>query len=201
MTAPGGHLTRKGAPAESGRWAGRHVWPLALLLCCLGLSGCYVPWQPRPLIGEGPPPGYIGGDIPPAYRGLRNPYAPNDAQALAVGRALYSAYKPSCLDCHGARGNGLGPMAAYLEPKPADFGAPPMVNAFQNHEDYVFWWVSEGVPQTVMPDWQGRFDVQARWQVIAYARSLARQQSAGAVVYPGEGTVFGRPQAAEDQGR
>jgi mono/diheme cytochrome c family protein len=39
----------------------------------------------------------------------------------AAGKALYAA---SCTACHGPAGNGKGPAAIALKPKPADFTAP-----------------------------------------------------------------------------
>lgn len=144
-------------------------WLLAALLIPLVTACDQIPLQPRPLTGEGPPPGYVGGDIPDQYRGLRNPFTLEDQQALEAGRRLYHAYAPSCAACHGDGGRGDGPMAPYLEPQPADFAAPLMLRALREHQDYLFWWVSEGVPRTAMPAWKERMSETERWQVITYA--------------------------------
>jgi mono/diheme cytochrome c family protein len=40
------------------------------------------------------------------------------AQTLARGAAVYSYY---CVQCHGVTGDGAGPAAAYLNPKPRDY--------------------------------------------------------------------------------
>lgn len=124
---------------------------------------------------EGPPPGWIGGDIPSQYRGLRNPFGLGDATALAAGEQLYHSHDPSCATCHGNDGRGSGPMAPYLEPSPADFAAPSMLYAFREHQDYVFWWVSDGVAETPMPAWKDIMSETERWQVITYAWQLGEQ--------------------------
>lgn len=166
---------------------------LALLALSVALGGCYLPLQLEPLQGEGPPPGFILGDLPPQYQGKRNPFTTGDAQALAEGKTLYQSYSPSCLGCHDAAGRGVGVLGAYLEPKPADFTAPLMRAAFRDHQDYVFWWVSEGVPKTSMPAWQVRLNETQRWQVITHAQWLA-EQAAGqrASLAPAIAPVVGR---------
>jgi len=145
---------------------------LALLASLLlgGSASCqYVPVEPHPLMGEGEPPGYISGSIPDQYRGMHNPYTFEDAGALTEGASLYVSFKHGCVSCHGGSGRGDGPMWPYLEPSPADFASPPMLEAFRNHQDYVYWWVREGVPKTVMPAWQNRLSDTQTWQVITYA--------------------------------
>ncbi len=134
------------------------------------------------LTGEGPPPGYIGGNIPDRYRGLRNPFTLEDQAALAAGRRVYleGVGKLSCVVCHGEDGRGNGPRALYMDPRPADFAAPPMQEAFRQHQDYVFWWVSEGVPRTVMPAFEDVLSETERWQAITYAWYLGEQASKSA---------------------
>jgi high-affinity iron transporter len=40
---------------------------------------------------------------------------------VVKGRTLYNA---SCMACHGMKGDGKGPAAAALSPRPTDFTAP-----------------------------------------------------------------------------
>jgi len=173
----------------------------ALPLLCTLLTSCYVPLQPQPLMGEGPAPGMIVGPLPQQFQNKRNPFTTADAQAVAAGRALYHAYEPSCADCHGPDGRGLGPLAFYLEPKPADFAAPLMVTALKDHQDYVFWWVSEGVSKTVMPAWQVRLSENERWQVITYVESLVEQADARPTATPVASRAFAQPRPPRAGGR
>ncbi len=62
-----------------------------------------------------------------------------------------------------------------MEPRPADFSAPAMLEAFRRHLDYVFWWVSDGVSRTVMPAYDNVLSETERWQVIAYSWYLGEQ--------------------------
>lgn len=149
--------------------------PVVMLLAGLLTSCNQVPVEPHPLVGEGEPPGYIDGQIPDRYKGMRNPFTLQDTAAYAAGAGFYLAYEPSCATCHGTSGRGDGPLVPYLEPRPADFGAPPMLNAFRNNQDYVFWWLAEGVPKTVMPSYRERLNDTQIWQVMIYAWYLGEQ--------------------------
>lgn len=122
--------------------------------------------QVLPLMGEGPPPGFTVGKIPIEYQGQRNPYSLEDRSALEAGQKLYAE---NCAYCHGIRGRGDGPRSPYLEPQPADFTAPSLQRAFRQYQDYVFWWVSDGVVQTAMPAYRDSLGETERWQVITYS--------------------------------
>lgn len=135
-----------------------------------------------PLMGEEWPPGYTGMEIPAVYRGRHNPFTPSDARTVTAGRELYHAFQVSCASCHGEDGRGDGPLASNLDLPPADFAAPPMLNAFRNHQDYVYWWVSEGVPPTQMPGWKDRMSETQRWQVITYAWYLGERAAKAALL-------------------
>jgi len=143
--------------------------PVVAIMMLLLLTSCqHIPLQPHPLVGEGEPPGYIDGQIPARYRGVRNPFSFADPAALAEGSRLYSSYKPSCASCHGLGGQGDGPLWPRMEPMPPSFGAPPLLAAFRDHQDYVFWWVSDGVAKTVMPAYSQLTETQW-WHVITLA--------------------------------
>src|SRR5215470_3221032 len=52
----------------------------------------------------------------PAQQGLGK--VSSRAASLERGRKTYATY---CVGCHGERGDGKGPAARFLEPKPRDF--------------------------------------------------------------------------------
>ena len=154
------------------------LWLLSLVL--LQCASCqYIPFQPAALAGEGPPPGYISGTIDMRYRGMRNPFSPNDPLVLVAGGSIYISPEPSCAACHGYTGRGNGVLWSYLEPRPADFAATPMLYAFNDHQDYTYWWVAEGIPRSSMPSWKNVLSEIEIWQVITYAWHLGlRTQTA-----------------------
>jgi mono/diheme cytochrome c family protein len=94
----------------------------------------------------------------------RNPIAPS-AESLAEGQHVYSEY---CVPCHGPSGKGDGPLAAELNPPPADL----TVHSIHNPDDYLFNVISNGRPETAMPAFDTRLEREQIWHVINYLRSL-----------------------------
>jgi mono/diheme cytochrome c family protein len=88
------------------------------------------------------------------------------------GAAAYSSY---CASCHGARGDGDGPVAAALDPRPARHSDGAYMNALS--DEHLFRVIKEGGPAVgkspLMAAWGGSLsDAQIR-DVVAYIRSLA----------------------------
>ena len=96
-----------------------------------------------------------------------------DADA-AAGRPLYLA---ECSGCHGERGNGTGPAAEFLDPRPRDFskglfkfrtsqpGKPPTTADILRT-------IERGVPGTAMPSFSFLSE-DARKKIAAYVLELA----------------------------
>lgn len=108
------------------------------------------------------------GGLPPAYRGLQNPY-PADAEVLSSGKDLYQA---NCAACHGEHGLGDGPAAATLSPRPANLrwmARMPMAS-----DGYLMWTISEGGAAfgSAMPAFKDSLNEEARWRIIRYLRTL-----------------------------
>lgn len=99
------------------------------------------------------------------------PYAciPGDAKAGAV------KYAQLCATCHGAKGDGQGPSAAGLNPKPALHNDGHYMNALSN--EHVFKVISQGGPSVgkspLMAAWGGALSDQEIWDVVAFVRTLA----------------------------
>lgn len=103
----------------------------------------------------------------------------------AAGAALY---QEKCIRCHGAAGRGDGTMAAQIQ---AQFGSPvadltsDVVARARTPEDW-YDTVTNGRMQQGMPGFSGSLDADQRWDVIAYAWSLAvppQQLERGKAVY------------------
>lgn len=104
---------------------------------------------------------------------VRNP-VPLTAEVLETGRQLYEQH---CVICHGPKGRGDGIAAAGFQPPPSDLTNWAMYRA--HTEGDLYWFVTNGIPQTSMPMFQGVLTQEERWTVVRYIRQLARDQRLG----------------------
>lgn len=106
----------------------------------------------------------VQGRIQPAIGydpGLVNPIAAT-SDAVTRGEALYQT---NCLSCHGAAGQGDGPLSAGMFPKPADFSA---AHTRVHPDGQLFAWIENGKPGTDMPAFGEVLTDEQIWQVIDY---------------------------------
>lgn len=98
-----------------------------------------------------------------------------DAAAVEAGRAIYA---DRCWFCHGNDGDGDGPVAPYLWPRPRDF----TVGSFKLRttesgelptDEDLFRTITLGIPGTAMPAWRSLLSDRQRWHVIAYLKTFA----------------------------
>ncbi|ANH66787.1 FTR1 family protein [Mitsuaria sp. 7] len=104
------------------------------------------------------------------------PLAPTALPDLKRGASVYAA---NCASCHGASGNGDGPLARQLDPRPI---------AFTNHERArqrsvfaLYQAASQGIAGTAMPAF-GQLSEEERWAVAMYLGTFAhddRQREQG----------------------
>lgn len=106
-------------------------------------------------------------NIPAQYAGKKSPYQANDPAVLAAGKATYD---DKCSACHGPTGQGNGPAAANLNPKPVNFTDKAYMQGLP--VDCHFYRISEGVQGTGMPPWKSLGE-DAIWKVLIYERSLS----------------------------
>jgi mono/diheme cytochrome c family protein len=148
---------------------------LLALAACAGLacseSEPPPPAQPPPAAPAPAPQAPAPAPAPAAPPGA----APDTASAApdpARGKLQFENY---CVSCHGPRGEGDGPVAATLDPKPARLGDRAYMSA--KTDDYLFQVIKGGGASVgrspLMAPWGGTLtDAQIR-DVIAYIRSLA----------------------------
>jgi copper transport protein len=98
---------------------------------------------------------------------LNNPI-PATPDSIEQGRAVY---RQNCSSCHGPNGAGDGPLAATLDPAPANL----RVHLVQGiHSDaQIFNWITKGFPNSAMPAFGDQLTEQERWHVINFIRTLA----------------------------
>lgn len=104
-----------------------------------------------------------------------------ETTAVGEGQRLFATY---CFGCHGATGEGDGPAAASLRPRPAN------LTAHRYAKDQLAYTLWNGVAGTAMPAWRDmRLDRMAA--LVAYVGSLSRTDgsteaalvASGATVY------------------
>jgi DMSO reductase family type II enzyme heme b subunit len=100
-------------------------------------------------------------------------YAQGDANA---GKPVYEL---KCAGCHGVKGDGKGPAAELLLPKPRDFTAGiykirTTVNKTPTDQD-IFKIITDGMPGTSMPPWSV-LPEKERWNVVAYIKTFAGEK-------------------------
>jgi putative copper export protein/mono/diheme cytochrome c family protein len=100
---------------------------------------------------------------PTSFYASTQPYA---APSVARGAPLYAQ---NCTVCHGATGRGDGPLADKLPVRPADLTEPHL---FAHKVGEIFWWVSYGKGNGVMPGFADKLSSDQRWDLINFV--LAR---------------------------
>jgi mono/diheme cytochrome c family protein len=101
-----------------------------------------------------------------ARAGAQRDGEPVSATRIASGRALFREH---CVACHGDRGRGNGPIAATLDPKPADL----VLHVPQHADGELYFMISRGMPNSAMPVWQSVLSERERWDLVHYLRVLA----------------------------
>lgn len=91
----------------------------------------------------------------------------------AAGKVVY---EKRCAGCHGVEGDGKGPAAERLDPRPRDFTSGiykirSTVNQVPSDQD-LFRVISEGMPGTSMPAWNV-LPEKDRWNLVAYLKTFA----------------------------
>jgi mono/diheme cytochrome c family protein len=102
--------------------------------------------------------------IAPKYADkLKNPLE-GDAKAAKEGKSIYTV---NCASCHGNKGEGNGPAAAALNPKPKNLTSEKV----QSQTDgAIFWKITTGNPPMV--SWQKVLTEKQRWSLVDYIRQI-----------------------------
>ena len=99
---------------------------------------------------------------------------PNTAQQVARGKAVYER---RCVGCHGAQGDGNGPAATFLDPRPRNF----TLGSFKFRttpsgslptDGDLYRTLTRGVRWTAMPTWH-ELPEKDRIAVIAYIKTFS----------------------------
>jgi mono/diheme cytochrome c family protein len=102
---------------------------------------------------------------------------PGGAATKAQIEAGKFAYDRYCGGCHGAKGDGQGPAAKFLMPKPRDFTSgkfkfTSVASGELPREEDIFRTITRGLHGTSMPAWNLLPEHQ-RWALVAYLKTFS----------------------------
>ena len=99
---------------------------------------------------------------------------PENERTREEGRKIYSK---RCWYCHGEEGDGNGPVADFLDPRPLDF--TPGIYKFTTTmsgelptDDDLFRTISHGMRFTAMPIWEETLSEEERWKVMYFIKTF-----------------------------
>jgi len=109
---------------------------------------------------------------PGNIRNTTNPLAANSANIKAGETLFQQTAKPlACMNCHGVKGDGQGPMGAALSPRPRNFTCGETMKEISDGQ--LYWIIKNGSKGTGMMAFPGLSDDHI-WQLIHYIRTLAK---------------------------
>ena len=85
------------------------------------------------------------------------------------GKSVYSTY---CINCHGPKGHGDGPMGQMLIPPAAD-----LTVLGEKSDKELFTTIRNGRSGTAMPSWKDNLSVQDIADVLSYVRNFGQKSS------------------------
>lgn len=121
-----------------------------------------------------PPPGAcpqprFTGQAPDDLYARISPLEDNRSNRRA-GEELYEELSdPSCVVCHGKKGDGRGQLSAQFDPPPRNFACAATIDGVPDGQ--LHWIIMNGSPGTAMPPFDYLSDEEI-WQLVIYLRSL-----------------------------
>lgn len=92
-------------------------------------------------------------------------------EMVKAGKEVYEA---NCAGCHATNGDGNGPAAAALNPKPRNFVKADYKYPVNAKDTDLFKTVMNGVAGTAMPPWKDGLSQDQMWSVVAYVRTFKK---------------------------
>ncbi|UCH90877.1 MAG: c-type cytochrome [Nitrospirota bacterium] len=92
-----------------------------------------------------------------------------DKGNLSKGKSVYTSF---CMNCHGTKGHGDGPVGQMLIPPAAD-----LTSLGEKSDKEILSTIRNGRPGTAMPSWKNDLSVQDIADVLSYVRSFSQKTS------------------------
>ena len=122
----------------------------------------------NPPPAECPQPRFTG-KAPAEFYGLVNPMKTSRSNRRAGKEVYEELTEPSCVVCHGKKGDGSGQLASQFDPRPRNFACAATVDGIPDGQ--LYWIILNGSPGTAMPSFDFLSDEEI-WQLVLYLRSL-----------------------------
>jgi mono/diheme cytochrome c family protein len=103
---------------------------------------------------------------PPFADKMKNPLG-SDSKATKDAKIVFTT---NCASCHGDKGEGNGPAAAALNPKPKNLTSEKVQ---QQSDGAIFWKITTGNPPMV--SWKDALTEKQRWGLVNYIRQLKKK--------------------------
>ncbi|MCX6168069.1 MAG: cytochrome c [Ignavibacteriales bacterium] len=103
---------------------------------------------------------------PPFADKMKNPLEA-DLKVTKDGKITYTT---NCASCHGDKGEGNGPAAAALNPKPKNLSSEKVQ---LQSDGAIFWKITTGNPPMV--SWKDALTEKQRWGLVNYIRQLRKK--------------------------
>jgi cbb3-type cytochrome oxidase cytochrome c subunit len=104
---------------------------------------------------------FLHAHVPPQWRNMPNPYPPTP-ETLARGEFVY---QQECIWCHGEVGDGNGPAAKYLNPKPFNF---TILKRHAWSGGLLYYQIMNGITGSAMPYFKEDLESAKIWDVSNY---------------------------------
>jgi mono/diheme cytochrome c family protein len=101
---------------------------------------------------------------------LQAPFAMTLPAAIAAGQKDYTYF---CIQCHGRHYDGMGTVGQSFSPLPTDLRSAKVQSMPVGQ---MFHGISYGIPGGRQPALASTIEVPARWQIIAFVKSLGRRE-------------------------
>jgi putative copper resistance protein D len=99
---------------------------------------------------------------------------PYSVDAIVRGAALYGE---RCSACHGARGEGEGPLGSTLSMRPTNLAE----HGSQHRRGDLFWWIAHGIAGTPMPGFGAQLRDAQIWELVQFLHARADAYEAQAL--------------------
>jgi cytochrome c oxidase cbb3-type subunit II len=109
---------------------------------------------------------YLKTLVPQSWMNTKSAVPPTQ-RSLLHGKQVYLT---NCIGCHGLQGDGNGPAAQYMNPRPFNFTNADVQR--QHSEGQYYHFLLLGLPGSSMPAWGDYLSVKDIWDVINFLRTI-----------------------------